>query len=55
MSSARTFSQYLAFESSGKTGRAPPHARYVKRMKGKVRGRLILDSEIRKRARGRAN
>lgn len=25
--------------------------RYVKQMKGKLRGRLILDSEIRKRAR----
>jgi len=55
MSSAKTFSQYLAFESSGKAGRAPPRARYVKRMKGKLRGRLILDSEIRKRTRGRAN
>ncbi len=25
--------------------------RYIKRMKGKLRGRLILDSEMRKRAR----
>ncbi|MDR5733851.1 FCD domain-containing protein [Caballeronia sp. LZ025] len=29
--------------------------RYVKRMKGKLRGRLILDSEIRKRASGRGD
>jgi GntR family transcriptional repressor for pyruvate dehydrogenase complex len=28
--------------------------RYVKRMKGKLRGRLILDSEIRKRLRTRS-
>jgi len=29
--------------------------RYVKRMKGKLRGRLILDSEIRKRMGARGN
>jgi hypothetical protein len=28
--------------------------RYVKRMKGKLRGRLILDSEIRRRVRARS-